>query len=185
MTAHNKRHKRYDLTQPLTNDEAQEIKQWFAHIKPRDMIEEAYGLAARTLAAINDDGAEPDDFKPYAGMGWYSDEIVKRYNWLAKAKERNEQNQVIELAYEIGVLITEARLKSAWDNDVEYALVTDEQRKQGGEITRKASDAERRAIVEEILAERAQGVRDACRTAAKRFPEMGAKITFKLSYYNK
>lgn len=140
MTAHTKRRKKYDFTQPLTKEEATEIRHFFETFRPRDPIEETRKLAERTLAAIEAGETDPDDFKPYAGMGWYSQEIIKRCDWLTKAKERGtEPDRIIELGYEIGVLITEARMKAAWDREVEAALTTEEQRKRGGGSNRKHS----------------------------------------------
>lgn len=142
MTAHTRRRIRYDFTQPLTKEEGAELRQWFASIKPRDVIEQARGLAERTIAAIEGGNTDPDDFKPYAGMGWYSQEIIMRCDWLVKAKERgDDSNRLIELGYEIGVLMTEARMKAAWDQDVQAALTTEEQRKRGGGLNRKHSAA--------------------------------------------
>lgn len=138
MTAHTRRRKRYDFTQPVTKEEAAEIRHFFESFRPRDPIQEARGLAERTLAAIEAGDTDKDDFKPYAGMGWYSREIIKRCNWLVKAKERGDDpGRFTELGYEIGVLITEARMKAAWDEDVQTALTTEEQRKRGGGSNRK------------------------------------------------
>lgn len=142
MTAHTRRRTRYDFAEPLTKLEGAEIRQWFANIKPRDVIEEARGLAERTLAAIDGGNTDVDDFKPYSGMGWYSREIIERYECLLKAKERgDDSDQLTKLGYEIGVLITEARMKAAWDQDVKAALATEEQRKRGGGLNRKHSVA--------------------------------------------
>lgn len=142
MTAHTRRSTRYDFTQPLTKEEGAELRQRFASVKPRDVIEDARGLAERTLAAIKGGNTDPDDFEPYAGMGWYSLEIVERCNWLVKAKERgDDSSRLTELGYEIGVLVTEARMKAAWDQDVQAALTTEEQRQRGGGSNRKHTAA--------------------------------------------
>lgn len=142
VTAHTRRRRTFDLTKPLSKEEIAELRQYFETLQPRDPIEVARRLAERTLAAINGGDSSPDDFKPYVGMGWYSSEIVTRCDWLEKAKKRGEASErLVELGYEIGVLITEARLKAAWDADVEAALATEEQRRRGGGHNRKRPEA--------------------------------------------
>lgn len=140
MTAYTRRRVIYDLTKPLDSQDAEALRNWFANVKPRNIVTQARGLAERTLDAIKGGNSTPDDFKPYAGMGWYSREILKRCDWLEKAKHRGDDcDRIAELGFEIGMLITEARLKSAWDQDVELAIATEEGRKRGGGHNRKHS----------------------------------------------
>ena len=137
-TAHTRRTVSCDLTSPLSKEDAHELANWFAKAKRRDAISEAKGIAERTIEAINGGVSDPDDFAPYAGMGWYSKEILKRCSWLTKATERGDDaSRLVELGYEIGALITEARMKAAWDHDVQEALTTEGQRKSGGGHNRK------------------------------------------------
>ena len=187
MTAHTRRSTRYDFTQPLAKEEVAEIKQWFASSKPRDVIEEARGLAERTLAAIEGGNTGPEDFKPYAGVGWYSREIIKRCDWLVEANRKCDARggnfkRLTDLGYEIGVLITEARMKAAWDQDVQKAIDHEITRSRVNRTNRKADPEWRAQKVDEIRAETGWGVTNASREAAIRFPTKGVWTTFRDNY---
>lgn len=179
MTARTTKQTRYDLTQPLAPEEVNELRQWFAGIKPRNRIAEARGLAERTLKAIEDGNSDPHDFEPYSGMGWYSLEIVKRADWL---NHPQDEYRKLELAYEIGVLVTEAQLKAAWDADVEKASHNAEVRDRVNRANSKADPEWRAQIVSEIMAKEGLGVTNACREAEFRYPNKGAWTTFRDNY---
>lgn len=180
MTAHVRRRTQYDFTRPLTKNEAQELKGWFERFEAIDPIARARGLAERTLAAIEQGDTDADDFKPHVGMGWYSREILKRCDWLVRSQDRgDEPNRPLELAYEIGALVTEAQLVRAWNRDVEKSIGLRSTRELVNQGNRKADPEWRAKMVEAITAERGRGVTDACRIASQRFPGTGAWTTYR------
>lgn len=166
ITAHTQRRTTYDMTQPLTKDELAEIRGWFANIKRRDGIGDARGLAERTIADIEAGDADPDDFEPYEGMGWYSREIIERCDRLDRAKERDEDSdRVAQLGYEIGALITEARIVWAWNDAARTGAKSLDGAAEGGRV-RAAEKASKHAAILEDYTERLSRTRE--KSAAKR-----------------
>lgn len=185
MTAHTRRRKTYDMTQPLTAEEGEEMRNFFRNVGKHDPIAKAKGLAERTLAAIASGDTDPDDFKERAGMGWYSQAIVDRCARLEQENEQGNGERAQRLAFEIGVLVTEAQFKAAWDADVAAALKNSEARERVNDQNRKATPGQRKAMVAEIMIERTCGAMEASKIAALRHPDMGTASTFKTDYYKK
>ncbi len=162
MTRHTRTQRIFDMTQPLTESEASEFGKGFmamgASAAPWRWLEHEIGVAERTIRAI-EDGApgsdDPDIFKPHAGPGWYSREILARAKWIENAKASGQWELVARFSYEVGQLAVTIRLKNAWDDDVEIGVAADIARKRGGAATRKGSDAERLACYRRY---RAQGL---------------------------
>lgn len=185
MTAHTRRRKTYDMTQPLTAEEGEEMRNFFRGVGKHDPIAKAKGLAERTLAAIAAGDTDPEDFKERAGMGWYSQAIIDRCTWLDQENEQGNNERAQRLAFEIGVLVTEAQFKAAWDADVETAVKNSQTRERVNAQNSIATAEERKALVAAIRSERICGVSEACKIAAQRHPEKGAASTFRTAYYKK
>ena len=183
MTAHTRRRKTYDMTQPLTADEGEEMRNFFRNVGKHDPIEKAKGLAERTLAAIAAGDTDPDDFKERAGMGWYSQAIIDRCAWLDQENEQGNNERAQRLAFEIGVLVTEAQFKAAWDADVAAAVKNAQARELVNQQNRKASPGQRKAIVAEIMIERGCSATEASKIAALRHRHMGTPSTFRSDYH--
>lgn len=118
-------------------------------------------------------------FREHEDMGWYLErmrvELVQMHDWRAKG----EMDDACLCALELGQLMAESRIKFAWEADA----LRGRKLVEGAASTRKADDAERKAIVEAILVERGKGKRDAFRTAAKRHPALGSEGTFRGAFY--
>ena len=166
--------------------EANDLLEFFANVKQHDPIQKAKGLALRTMAAIEAGNTDADDFEPFAGMGWYSEEILKRCTWLEKAIERGDDSKhLVALGFEIGALTSEAILKKHADPNYKAGSKHSATRSDVNDQNTKATHATREEIVNAILAERKRGVTDACKIASERFPAKGKASTFYASYYKK
>lgn len=192
MTRHTRSRRIFDLSQPLNDPEMTELSKGFQRIGalagPWRWLEHEVNVAERTIRQIDEGvpGSEdPDIFKPHAGPGWYSREIIDRAKWISNAKEKGEWELVARFSYELGQLASTVRLKNVHDGNVRAGIKHRATRESANAANRLASDAKRRSIVVEIIAERGRGVRDACAVAAERFRDLGTRSTFKESYYKK
>lgn len=183
MTAYTRQRAEYDW--PLTNKEAEHLDSFFDSCQAPDPIYRAREAAEATLKIIEADAPDPSDFEPYAGMGWYSREIITRCTWLAEAGADDDRARRERWACEIGIIWSEATLKKSCDGDVEAGRRHLATREAVNGNNRLASHAQRQAIVREILYERDRGVDDACAEATKRFAHMGKASTFRTSYFKK
>jgi hypothetical protein len=143
----------YDLTQPLSKDETAELINAFASMRPTSRIDKARRLAEATLLSIEQGNTSPDDFEPHIGLGWYSQEIIKRCDWILKAKDRGDDaSRIAELGFEIGELLTEGSINFEWGNDAVRGRKVGEAAKAGGDSRAAMNMARDNAIRHEFAA---------------------------------
>lgn len=120
-------------------------------------------------------------FRERTDWGWYVEKMQTYLAFLSTARRKSDLDEACLYAVELGFLMAESKIKFEWEADA----LRGRKLVEAGASTRIADDAERRKIVESIMAERGQGARDAFRVAASRNPLMGSASAFKSSYYKK
>jgi hypothetical protein len=98
-------------------------------------LEREARLAQNTLDAIEQGETGEDGeniFRPHHGAGWYSKEILGRIKSIERARDENQLHELALNSFNMAVLLTELRMKIAWEHDVDAALNTEEGRSRGG-----------------------------------------------------
>jgi hypothetical protein len=192
MTRHSRSRRVFDMTQPLTEAEAVEFEKAFAAISERALpwrwLQREIAIAEHTIREI-ERGApgsdDPDIFKPHAGAGWYSKEILTRAKWIENAKASANWELVARFSFELGQLAVTILLKNAWDDDIEAAVAIQNARDDAVAATRKWGRDDRIAAIQAVLDEGKLGVTTAFKVAAKRHPGKGGWKAFETDWYSK
>ncbi|WP_145916767.1 hypothetical protein [Erythrobacter sp. QSSC1-22B] len=101
--------------------------------------------------------------------------------WLRRHMQDGNTTEVALHGFHLGNKWAKRNLKQNWEADALRGRKWSE----SAVSTRKADDADRLALIEEIKTERGKGNRDAFRIAAMRRPEWGSESTFRNAFYKK
>ena len=113
-------------------------------------------------------------FRPYEDKGWFFERLRSNIGLMEASAANGDAKNTIIHAIEVGRLMAEMKLKFDWEPDALRGRKIVE----GAASTRIATDADRKALVEQLFAERDKGLRDAFRVAAHRCPEWGNRKFF-------